>query len=79
MTEHQPDHYTQVSSHLQSAGGEVTQLLDLLTEGLALDAQVQRDAGHRARTPDRTADRPPDNASGNGTRRGRGPGAGGPR
>jgi hypothetical protein len=44
MTEHtRPHHYTQVSSHLNAAGEEVTQLLDLLTEGLALDEQAQRD------------------------------------
>lgn len=44
--------YRQVSSHLKAAGKEVMQLLDLLTEGLALDAQVQRDAAHQGRTPD---------------------------
>ncbi len=71
--------YRQVSSHLRAAGEEVTQLLDLLTEGLALDAQVQRDAAHRARTPDRPTDRTPDNASSTGTPATSGPRAGEPR
>ncbi len=47
--------YRQVSSHLKAAGEEVTQLLDLLTEGLALDAQVQRDEAPRASTGDRAS------------------------
>jgi hypothetical protein len=39
-----PDHYTQVSAHLQAAGQEVTQLLDLLTDGLAAEKQQQTGA-----------------------------------
>ncbi len=80
MTEpNRPDHYTQVSAHLKTAGDEVTQLLDLLTEGLALDTQVQRDASHRDRTRDRTPDGPPDSPSSTGTPATTGPRAGEPR
>lgn len=66
--------YRQVSSHLKAAGKEVTQLLDLLTEGLALDAQAQRDVAHQGRTPDG----PPKIAS-SGSGASHDPGAGEPR
>ena len=44
--------YGRVSSHLKAAGEEVTRLLDLLTEGLAVEAQVRRDNAHPDSTPD---------------------------
>ena len=46
------DDYRQVSLHLKAAGEEVRQLLDVLTEGLAVEAQVRRDAAHPDSTPD---------------------------
>ena len=52
MTDQNDQYYGRVSSHLQSAGEEVAQLLDLLTEGLAVEAQVRRDAAHPDSTPD---------------------------
>ena len=51
QTDPTDQNYGRVSSHLKAAGEEVTQLLDLLTEGLAVEAQVRRDAAHRSSTP----------------------------
>ena len=39
------------SSHLRAAGGDVTQLLDLLTEGLLVDRQLEQVAGRVPRRP----------------------------
>ena len=76
QTDQTDQDYGQVSSHLKAAGEEVTQLLDLLTEGLAVEAQVRRDAAHRSSTPDSTREASPDSASSNSTGETSGPGAG---
>jgi hypothetical protein len=49
--------YAQVSSDLKTAGEYVTQLLDLLTEGLATDEQARRARRPRGSTG-RDAQRP---------------------
>ena len=40
-----------VSTRLRAAGGDVTQLLDLLTEGLLVDRQLEQLAGRIPRRP----------------------------
>lgn len=46
MTESsRPDDYTQVSAHLRAAGQEVTELLDLLSDGLATEKQIRTNSG----------------------------------
>lgn len=71
--------YRRVSSQLTAAAEDVTQLLDLLSEGLTLEAQVRRDAAHRSSTPDSTPASTPESASSNGTGETSVPEAGQPR
>lgn len=48
---HEPGGYAVLSSHLQAASSGVTQLVDLLTDGLLVDRQLEQVAGRIPRQP----------------------------